>query len=100
MAGLLRKGLQEENHVVTSASDGRAGLEPAESYQFDVIVLDWMLPGMDGLEFARRLRRSGNTTPILILTARDAVPNIVKGLDAGADDYLTNPSLSPNSWRD
>lgn len=91
MAGLLQRGLGEENHVVSVASDGRAGLDLAESYQFDVIVLDWMLPRMDGLEVARRLRKDRNATPILMLTARDAVPDIVKGLDVGADDYLTKP---------
>jgi DNA-binding response OmpR family regulator len=66
-------------------------LEIAKSYEFDVIVLDWMLPLMDGPEVARRLRKLGNSLPILMLTARDAVPDIVKGLDAGADDYLTKP---------
>jgi len=91
MAGLLEKGLAEENHVVSVAADGRAGLELAEAYKFDVIVLDWMLPKMDGLEVARRLRRDRNPTPILMLTARDSVPDIVKGLDVGADDYLTKP---------
>ena len=91
MAGLLQKGLAEESHVVSLAADGRTGLELAESYRFDVIVLDWMLPKMDGVEVARRLRRERITTPILMLTARDAVPDIVKGLDAGADDYLTKP---------
>jgi DNA-binding response OmpR family regulator len=91
MAGLLQKGLQEENHVVSVAQDGRAGLELAADYQFDVIILDWMLPGFDGLEVSRRLRKDGNTTPILMLTARDAVPDIVKGLDAGTDDFLTKP---------
>jgi DNA-binding response OmpR family regulator len=91
MAGLLQKGLQEENHVASVANDGRAGLELAADYQFDVIVLDWMLPGIDGLEVSRRLRKDGNTTPILMLTARDAVPDIVKGLDAGTDDFLTKP---------
>jgi DNA-binding response OmpR family regulator len=91
MAGLLQKGLQEENHVVSVANDGRNGLLLAADYQFDAIVLDWMLPGMDGLEVSRRLRKEGNTTPILMLTARDAVPDIVKGLDAGTDDFLTKP---------
>lgn len=91
MTELLRKGLQEDGHVVSVALEGRAGLDLAESYQFDVIVLDWMLPGLEGLEVARRLRRSGNATSILMLTARDAVPDVVKGLDAGADDYLTKP---------
>jgi DNA-binding response OmpR family regulator len=91
MTRLLQKGLQEENHVVSLAPDGRTGLALTESYQFDVIVLDWMLPGIDGLEVARRLRKNGNATPILMLTARDATPDIVKGLDAGVDDYLTKP---------
>lgn len=91
MTDLLRKGLQEDGHVTSLATDGRTGLELAESYQFDVIVLDWMLPGMDGLEIAKRLRKSGKATPILMLTARDAVPDIVKGLDVGADDYMTKP---------
>jgi DNA-binding response OmpR family regulator len=91
MAGLLQKGLQEENQVVSLAFDGQSGLEIAKSYEFDVVVLDWMLPVMDGPEVARRLRKIGNSSPILMLTARDAVPDIVKGLDAGADDYLTKP---------
>lgn len=91
MAALLKKGLEEENHSVTLAHDGPAGLEMAELYEFDAIVLDIMLPGLDGFEVARRLRRNGNPTPILILTARDAVPDVVKGLDVGADDYLTKP---------
>jgi DNA-binding response OmpR family regulator len=91
MAELLKKGLEEENHVVSLARDGPAGLELTEVYQFDVVVLDWMLPRMDGLEVARRLRKNGSSAPILMLTARDAVPDIVKGLDAGADDYLTKP---------
>lgn len=91
MAGLLQKGLEEENHVVSVAYDGRAGVGLAADYEFDVIVLDWMLPGMDGIEVSRSLRRDGNTTPILMLTARDAVPDIVKALDAGTDDYLTKP---------
>lgn len=91
MADLLQKGLEEEDHVVSLARDGAEALEFAESYQFDVIVLDWMLPRFDGTVVARRLRKSGNVTPILMLTARDAVPDVVKGLDAGADDYLTKP---------
>jgi DNA-binding response OmpR family regulator len=91
MAGLLQRGLQEENQVVTVAFDGQSGLEIAKSYDFDVVVLDWMLPLVDGTEVARRLRRIGISVPILMLTARDAVPDIVRGLDAGADDYLTKP---------
>jgi DNA-binding response OmpR family regulator len=91
MAELLRKGLEEEGHSVTLAYTGTEGLQTAESYEFDVIVLDVMLPGIDGYEVTRRLRQSGNRTPILILTARDAVHDVVKGLDLGADDYLTKP---------
>lgn len=91
MAELLKKGLEEENHSATLAYDGSTGLEIAELYEFDAIVLDIMLPGIDGFEVARRLRRNRNQTPILILTARDAVPDVVKGLDVGADDYLTKP---------
>ncbi len=91
MVGLLQKGLEEENHIVSLTFEGRAGLELAQSYEFDVIVLDWMLPEMEGTEVARRIRKSGKATPILMLTARDAVPEIVKGLEAGADDYLTKP---------
>jgi DNA-binding response OmpR family regulator len=91
MAGLLRKGLEEENHTVSLAYDGRAGLEMALCFDCDAIVLDLMLPGIDGYEVARRLRRSGNNTPILVLTARDTVPDVVKGLDIGADDYMTKP---------
>jgi len=91
MADLLKRGLTEENHIVSVASDGPEGLALSESYQFDVIVLDWMLPRLDGVEVARRLRKNGRAVPILMLTARDAVPDIVKGLDAGVDDYLTKP---------
>ena len=91
MAALLKKGLEEENHSVNVAFDGRTALEIAADFEFDVIVLDIMLPGLDGYEVARRLRKSHNETPILMLTACDAVPDIVKGLDAGADDYLTKP---------
>ena len=91
MAELLKRGLEEENHSVTVAFDGREGLEMAQALEYDAIVLDLMLPGVDGLEVARRLRKNGNKTPILILTARDTVPDVVKGLDIGADDYMTKP---------
>jgi len=91
MAELLKKGLEEENHSVSLAHDGRDALEMAQALEYDAIVLDLMLPGIDGFEVARRLRRAGNQTPILILTARDTVPDAVKGLDIGADDYMTKP---------
>jgi len=91
MAELLRRGLAGEGHAVDVADDGNKGLEKAESQLFDSIVLDIMLPGADGLRVARQLRADGVRTPILMLTARDSVPDIVRGLDAGADDYLTKP---------
>jgi DNA-binding response OmpR family regulator len=91
MAAVLKKGLEADNHRVSLAFDGRNGLELATTTEFDVIVLDLMLPLIDGFEVARRLRKNDNHTPILMLTARDAVPDIVRGLDLGADDYLTKP---------
>ena len=91
MGELLQQGLEEQNHAVTLARDGIEGLHAAKTSNFDVIVLDVMMPGMDGIEVARRLRAAGKQTPIIMLTARDAAGDIVKGLDAGADDYLTKP---------
>jgi DNA-binding response OmpR family regulator len=91
MAELLKRGLEEENHSVTVAHDGRTALDMVQDLDYDAIVLDLMLPGIDGFEVARRLRKSGNRTPILVLTARDTVPDVVKGLDIGADDYMTKP---------
>jgi DNA-binding response OmpR family regulator len=91
MAALLKEGLSEEGHHVYIASNGEEGLQTAQSRTFDVIVLDVMLPKMDGMAVARRLREGANLTPVLMLTARDKVSDIVKGLDQGADDYLTKP---------
>lgn len=91
MADLLRKGLTEEGHMVTCASDGAEGLALAETYEFDIIILDVMMPRLSGYEMAKRLRGEKMRTPILMLTARDSVPDIVKGLDLGADDYMTKP---------
>ncbi len=91
MAELLERALSEEGHHVVVATDGREGFEAARCSAFDVIVLDVMLPGMDGLTVARKLREAGNQTPVLMLTARDAGADIVTGLDSGADDYLTKP---------
>ena len=91
MGELLRQGLEEENHTVAVAHNGLEGLHAARTCEFDAIVLDVMMPGMDGFELARKLRAAGRHTPILMLTARDSVADIVKGLDAGADDYLTKP---------
>ena len=91
MAELLRRGLTEEGHRVVLAGDGVSGFELASANPFDVIVLDVMVPRMDGLTVARRLRASRNQTPILMLTAKDAAANVIQGLDCGADDYLTKP---------
>jgi len=91
MAELLHRGLTREGHTVEVASDGLKGIEKSRTMVFDAIVLDVMLPGVDGLHVARRLRAGGIRTPILMLTARDSVSDIVRGLDVGADDYLTKP---------
>jgi DNA-binding response OmpR family regulator len=91
MAELLEQALHEEGHQVVLARDGREGFEIARYSPFDVIVLDVMLPGMDGLAVARKLRDGGNQTPVLMLTARDAPADIVNGINSGADDYLTKP---------
>ena len=91
LAEYVRKGLEEENHAVTVCFDGSSGLRAAELAAFDIVVLDVMMPFLDGFEVARRLRRQNVRTPILLLTARDAPEDVVRGLDAGADDYLTKP---------
>jgi two-component system response regulator MprA len=86
----LRRGLAYEGYRVETATDGAAGLAMARETPPDVVILDWMLPGIDGLEVCRRLRAAGNV-PILMLTAKDAVADRVQGLDSGADDYLVKP---------
>ncbi|MGB8647379.1 MAG: response regulator transcription factor [Anaerolineae bacterium] len=86
----LRVGLGYEGYQVTTAADGREGLRRAEMQPFDLVVLDVMLPGMDGFEVCRRLRAISKV-PVLMLTARDEVSDRVTGLDTGADDYLTKP---------
>lgn len=91
IADLLRRGLSAERHVVDVADSGDAGLARAETDAYDAIILDLMLPGMDGLQIARRLRAEGNSTPILMLTARDTLDDRLRGFDAGADDYLCKP---------
>jgi len=91
MAEVLKKGLEEQGHSVTLAHTGTEGLALAQTLSFEVMVLDIMLPGIDGFEVARRLRKIDNGTPILILTARDGEADIVKGLNLGADDYLIKP---------
>ncbi len=91
MAGVLQRALKEEGHAVDVAGDGPQGLWLATENQYAAIVLDVMLPGMDGFELCRRLRESGAWAPVLMLTARDGVTDRVRGLDAGADDYLVKP---------
>jgi two-component system OmpR family response regulator len=91
MAGLLRRALREEGHAVDVAADGPEGLWLATENAYGAVVLDVMLPGLDGFQLCRRLRESGSWVPVLMLTARDAVGDRVRGLDAGADDYLVKP---------
>jgi two-component system, OmpR family, response regulator len=91
LAALLRRGLVEEGHVVEVATTGGDGVWWATRESFDAVVLDVMLPGLDGFEVCRRLRGGRVWTPVLLLTARGAVGDRVAGLDAGADDYLVKP---------
>jgi two-component system OmpR family response regulator len=91
MAGLIRRGMRGEGIAADVAIKGEDALWMAEATAYDAIVLDIMLPGIDGLEVCRRLRESGVWAPILLLTARDSVSDRVAGLDGGADDYLTKP---------
>lgn len=91
MASLLAQALKEDGSHVTVCHDGVEGLSTALSPEFDVIVLDLMLPGMDGFQVTQRLRQQGRQTPVLMLTARDSRADVVKGLDIGADDYVTKP---------
>jgi two-component system OmpR family response regulator len=91
MAALLQRGLSEEGHAVDVARTGDDGVWMAQAVEYDAIVLDLMLPGLDGFGVCRRWRESGVWAPVLVLTARDAVDDRVAGLDAGADDYLTKP---------
>ncbi len=87
----LKRGLSEAGMAVDTAGDGDAALAHAEAYPYDAIILDLTLPGLDGLEVLKRLRGGGLSTPVLILTARDSIDDRVRGLDAGADDYLVKP---------
>jgi len=91
LATAVRRVLDDEGYATDWANDGADGLSRAEGNEYDVILLDVMLPKYDGFEIARRLRKAGSTVPILMLTARDAIQDRVKGLDAGADDYLVKP---------
>lgn len=91
LAEALRRGLIQEGHVVDVVQDGRDGVDLAESGVHDAVILDVMLPGLDGLGVARQIRAGGCHIPILMLTARDALPDRISGFNAGVDDYLTKP---------
>ena len=91
IARSLKEGLEDESYAVDVANDGSEGYRTAVADEYDVIILDIMLPEMNGYEVCRALRNDGNKTPILMLTARDAERDIVEGLDTGADDYLAKP---------
>lgn len=91
VAGFIEMGLREEGYAVDLARDGDEAIVLAHVNDYDAILLDLMLPKKNGLQVAAELRREGRTTPILMLTARDATEDVVRGLDAGADDYLTKP---------
>jgi DNA-binding response OmpR family regulator len=91
LARILVKSIESNNHTVEVVHDGETGLSKARSGHHDAIVLDLMLPRLSGIEVCRRLRADGNAVPVLMLTARSAVPERIEGLDAGADDYLVKP---------
>jgi heavy metal response regulator len=91
IAEFIRRGLKEEGYAVDVAGDGQEGHFLATTQTYDVIILDWMLPQMDGVTLCRQLRQEKITTPVLMLTAKDTVADRVKGLDAGASDYLVKP---------
>lgn len=91
LAMIIKQGLEEEGYVVDVAHDGEEGLYMAENFPADVVILDIMLPVMDGLTVLSKMRKKGVSTPVIMLTARDALIDKIKGLDTGADDYLTKP---------
>src|SRR4030065_895015 len=91
VANFIKKGLEEEHYAVDNAYDGESGLYMTEVNEYDLIVLDLMIPKIDGLEVLKRIRENKNNVPILVLTAKNSVEDIVKGLDSGCDDYLTKP---------
>ena len=95
LAGALKRGLENESYAVDLAADGEEGLGLAEVESYDLLLLDLMLPKLDGVDLCRRLRAQGRQIPILMLTARDAIEHRVAGLDSGADDYLVKPFAFP-----
>lgn len=91
IASFLKQGLEEENYDVSLAMDGQAGLHKAQSEQPDLILLDWMLPKLTGLEVCQAIRKNDKSTPILFLTAKDTIQETIEGLKAGANDYIKKP---------
>jgi len=91
VANFISMGLQEEGYTVDIAPDGRIGLQHISESTYDIILLDLMIPEIDGLELLKRIRADGVDTPVLIITAKSSMEDIVKGLDTGSDDYLTKP---------
>jgi len=95
VASFITKGLKEEQYAVDATVDGEEGFQMASTIPYDLLILDVMVPKLDGFTICRRVREKGSTTPILLLTARDTVEDRVTGLDTGADDYLTKPFAFP-----
>jgi len=91
VASFIKRGLEEEKYEVDTALEGEEGLKMALDKQYDLIVLDWMLPKKDGLAVVKDLREKKTVTPVLMLTAKDSLEDIIAGLDSGSDDYLTKP---------
>ena len=91
VASFLKNGLEEEHYAVDTAFDGEEGLALAHINEYDLIILDIMLPKQDGMEVLRRIRANGSCVPIIMLTAKDSTDEIIRGLDSGSDDYLTKP---------
>ena len=91
MSSFIERGLKEEGYAVDAVFDGEQGWECVTANDYDLIILDWMLPKISGLALCEKIRQASNRTPVLMLTARDSVEDKIKGLDQGADDYLTKP---------
>ena len=91
LRSIIDRGLQEQGYMVDAVADGTQALQFLKTYEYEVVVLDWRMPGATGIEVIRQARQSGNTVPILMLTARDTSADRVAGLDQGADDYLVKP---------
>lgn len=91
IAQFVQEGLEEEGFAVDLAYDGKAGFDLAMTNEYDLLIVDWMVPSISGIEVCRRIRKEGGTVPIIFLTARDSTDDIVFGLEAGADDYIRKP---------